>query len=442
MIGDEINFSGNISGKDNLTIQPLSENQNIKIGGYDSGNSTIMDLNSAELNLLQNGFTLITIGSDNSNGTITVDSNGVIFKDPTILQSPQGSLTIDGTITGIDDASITLISSGSKTTLNADIITAGNPITIQDNIVLGTNINLNTTDQNQSGANITIDGTINGTTSNSQNLTLTAGIGDINITGAVGNSQTLGDLIANSNSTTIFNNTVNATSLTTDSGGTTQLNGNVTTTGKQTYNDSVILGNNLNLQSNGSDIIFANTINGNGNYDLSLSVGNADITFKNAIGNLTRLGNLIIENANNINAEAITATSITATADNNITMGDLDSSSNNSNGGNLSLISKNGIITTGNLNSSGNSGGDIFINAEIAIATGAINSSGSDGDGGNVTLDPEDDIQVTSINAQGGSNGVGGTIDLTTESFFQATGTFIDQNGIEASISTAGGAGR
>ncbi|HAG80709.1 MAG TPA: hypothetical protein DCL61_05965, partial [Cyanobacteria bacterium UBA12227] len=74
-----------------------------------------------------------------------------------------------------------------------------------------------------------------------------------------------------------------------------------------------------------------------------------------------------------------------------------------------------------------------------SIKTGTINSSGTSGNGGNVTLDPENDIEVNSINAQGGANGVGGNVDITTEQNFRATGTFTDQNGINASISTAGG---
>ncbi|HBY75645.1 MAG TPA: hemagglutination [Cyanobacteria bacterium UBA11148] len=79
--------------------------------------------------------------------------------------------------------------------------------------------------------------------------------------------------------------------------------------------------------------------------------------------------------------------------------------------------------------------------ATTSIKTGTINSSGTSGNGGNVTLDPENDIEVNSINAQGGANGVGGNVDITTEQNFRATGTFTDQNGINASISTAGGQG-
>ncbi|MBD1907064.1 CHAT domain-containing protein [Trichocoleus sp. FACHB-6] len=127
--------------------------------------------------------------------------------------------------------------------------------------------------------------------------------------------------------------------------------------------------------------------------------------------------------------------SITLLANQNITTNNITA-----NGG-INLTSNQGSVSTRNLNSSGvTQGGDINIIASNTITTGAIDSS-SLGDGGNVTLDPTGDIQVVSINAQGGTNGTGGNVDITTERFFLVTGTFTDQNQEIASISTAGGLG-
>lgn len=125
-------------------------------------------------------------------------------------------------------------------------------------------------------------------------------------------------------------------------------------------------------------------------------------------------------------------------------------------GGKISLKSTEGAIDTAaaqnitaivqgqsrefaGMDSSGSSGGDISLEASTAITASSINSSGSIGDGGHVTLDPSGDVEVVSIDAQGGENGSGGNVDITAGRFFRATGTFIDQNQIEASISTAGG---
>jgi filamentous hemagglutinin family protein len=166
---------------------------------------------------------------------------------------------------------------------------------------------------------------------------------------------------------------------------------------------------------------------GTGNTTIRLDTGagltnnsSGDITLGNIIA-----GNLLVENnsptGGNINAS-----------------GTLNTSSLTGDGGTITLTSNTGAITTSNLTSSGAThGGNITLNASTQITAGEINSSGATGKGGNVILDPSGDIQVTSINAQGGTSG--GIVDITTQSFFRATGTFKAANGIDASISTIGG---
>ncbi|MEP0852459.1 MULTISPECIES: CHAT domain-containing protein [Cyanophyceae] len=135
--------------------------------------------------------------------------------------------------------------------------------------------------------------------------------------------------------------------------------------------------------------------------------------------------------------------------------GTINSSSNIADGGAISLtaLDQNSnnlpnsmagrINITGAINSSANlgDGGAIAIKARNQINADVINSSSAFGNGGSVFLDPVGDIQVTSINAQGGTNGTGGNVDITTEQFFRAGGSFLDQNGVLASISNAGGVG-
>ncbi|MBW4542935.1 MAG: CHAT domain-containing protein [Symplocastrum torsivum CPER-KK1] len=133
---------------------------------------------------------------------------------------------------------------------------------------------------------------------------------------------------------------------------------------------------------------------------------------------------------------------ITLNAQGNITTAALSSGSTSNAGGDITLTSDGGAVSSGNLNSSGvTGGGSINVSAVDQITTRVINTSSSSGNGGNVTLDPQNDIQIDLINAQGGATGTGGTVDITTDRFFRATGSFTDQNGITASISTAGGAG-
>ena len=113
-------------------------------------------------------------------------------------------------------------------------------------------------------------------------------------------------------------------------------------------------------------------------------------------------------------------------------------------GGDINLTATTGAISTGDLDSSGLAGGNITLTAVTEISTGAITSNADPvfgGDGGEVFIDPLEDVEVSFVNAQGGPNGVGGAVDITAGQFFRATGSFVDQNGITASISTAGGQG-
>jgi filamentous hemagglutinin family protein len=123
-----------------------------------------------------------------------------------------------------------------------------------------------------------------------------------------------------------------------------------------------------------------------------------------------------------------------------------------SSSGNVNLTNSNGVVTNGgnitinanslsgaaNLDSSGASGGQIAVNANSSIETGTIDSSGSVGDGGTVTLDASGNIKVSSIDARGGVEGMGGNVNVSTDSSFQATSTLSESN---ISITSAGGIG-
>ncbi|MCL1471886.1 beta strand repeat-containing protein [Argonema antarcticum] len=127
LIGDEIVFSGTVSGTGDLKIEPLTINQEIKIGGTDSGSHRVLDLTSAELSFLQNGFRSITIGKADGSGTLTL-AGDVTFEDPVTLQT-LGVITYqNGTLRGADNATITLAAKGDITT--GSIINPGRDISI------------------------------------------------------------------------------------------------------------------------------------------------------------------------------------------------------------------------------------------------------------------------------------------------------------------------
>ncbi|MGA1626978.1 MAG: hypothetical protein ACO4AJ_15355, partial [Prochlorothrix sp.] len=163
--------------------------------------------------------------------------------------------------------------------------------------------------------------------------------------------------------------------------------------------------------------------------------------------NLTSAGAMT---TGNLSGSAITANSGTTLVAANInalgpinlsSTGDLVTGNLYTPGQAINLTSTTGSITTGNAITASSTGGSIFYNARTAITAGTIDSSGSVGSGGNVKLDPIGDIQVVSINTQGGVSGTGGNIDIAAGRFFRAIGSFIDRSGQEASISARGGTG-
>ncbi|MBD1934572.1 MULTISPECIES: CHAT domain-containing protein [Cyanophyceae] len=278
---DEIDFTDTVSGSKNLVLENGSRNKEIAIGS-DNNNTSSLDLTAAELNLLQDGFSLLTIGRNNSNGTITIPNN-IAFTDPVTILSG-GNINLNGLVAGTDNASITL--RGAAINLNAGITTIDRDINItatgNDGVKLGNSVTLDT--GLTGGGNISIAGNINSNNLGLHNLTLNAGSGDITINNAVGNSTSLGNLVANSTGTTQFNSTVKAASLLTNIGGSTNLKDNVTTTGVngQIYNDAVdIIGSNLELDTGNGAIAFNSTLTAN-NTNLTLT-SDSKIDFTGAV---------------------------------------------------------------------------------------------------------------------------------------------------------------
>jgi CHAT domain-containing protein len=217
--------------------------------------------------------------------------------------------------------------------------------------------------------------------------------------------------------------------------------GTITLAGNATFNDPVTLRSPV---GNGSINTTGFTLTGNNNATITLLANQGittgdiinpgrDITLTSLLGNIDTNAGTLNSSSTRSNGGNITLTSNTGA----ITTGNLNSSAA-TNGGNITLTNNSGAITTGNLDSSAaTDGGNITLKARTQITTGQINASGASGRGGNVILDPSDGIQVTSINAQGGTRG--GTVDIATERFFRATDTFRAANGESVSISTIGG---
>jgi len=155
----------NVQSTGALVIQPRTTNTAINLGA--SATDTGLQLDTAELGFLADGFSSITIGdATNGNGAITV--NAVTFNDPVTIAAPAsgGSIAVNGQITGSDNASITLDGPGATTTLSADIVTEGNAVTISDSLRVDGARTIRTSGaaDNVNGGTVTITGQIDGAT--------------------------------------------------------------------------------------------------------------------------------------------------------------------------------------------------------------------------------------------------------------------------------------
>lgn len=278
-------------------------------------------------------------------------------------------------------------------------VEAGGDITassIQFNgaVTLTDSISLNTSGIN---GDIALNNTVDG----GGNLTLNAGSGNITFMGAAGSSFRLGNLTVES-AGDVQAGSIRAAGITQNAGtGTTTVSGALDTDGAAGIN---LTGATFSLS-----------------------------------GLVSAAGAVNIEATNNITASNITASggiALSSSAGNiDTSTGTLNSSSATGAGGNISVTSETGAVITGDVRSSGVSGGgNITISAADSITAGRIDSSATSGDGGDVSLDPQGDIQIAIINARGGAEGAGRNVEIATEILFRATGFFTDQNNLNASI--------
>ena len=104
--------------------------------------------------------------------------------------------------------------------------------------------------------------------------------------------------------------------------------------------------------------------------------------------------------------------------------------------GNIDIVTG-GAIETGKLTTTGTTaGGNINLQAGAHLTTGIINSSATPGNAGKIQLSAENDIEIISIQAEGGN--IGGNVEISTRDALRIAGTFLNQNQELVSISTAG----
>ncbi|MGL4499919.1 MAG: CHAT domain-containing protein, partial [Planktothrix sp.] len=490
---DEINFTGDensIQGQGQIRLQPATAAQDIEIAGQDHNSQLTLNLTASDLNRLENGFQEIIIGANQGKGTIFI-AGDIAFKDPIIIQSPQGMIASGTTfreqfytLTGLDNASLKLSA--------LENITVGNLITNGQNISLNSESGTVSTQQISTG--------------NSASATIHLTGTEVNLLGGLNSVQSSGVIIlqpSRSTQSMTLGGAENASSFDVSSGDLEALSNGFSQIriGRGDSTNTLTLGGDftvydpINLQA--QSIIGTGGIIGVDNGSVALSAGSniliGDISTRGGSIQITssqgeiRTGSLqlLSENQNhgNINLSALgnieTGEIRSANQDNinqnsGVLLNNQDINLNSRNGGirvngqifnsstegdnvaielfasgniitgdikasrGINLNSSTGSIQSGNLNSVGiTEGGNIFLFAGNRINSGRINASSTEGKSGNISLNSSQDIDVIFLRAEAGSQG--GDIGISTRGLFRATGVFNSRNQVNASISTVGG---
>ncbi|MEG4067968.1 CHAT domain-containing protein [Microcoleus sp. Pol11C2] len=480
LTGNEINFKGDknsVSGTGFLVLQPWNPGQNIAIGGSgDVGTNIYLNLTANDLGSLENGFAGITIGRSNGIGSILM-ANDFTFYDPLIIQSPAGlgTITTTSSLTGADNASITLkadgnIRTGNITTNNQEIrivSTAGNVTTGQ--LLTGTDRTINTSvnsseDIGNSAGDVSV--TAQGTVTAGAIDTRGPGAGNVTLTGR--NGVTAGAIEAGGSKTpgniTLTGNEID---LTGDQNSIAS-NGNLVLQPADPSQNIIIQGSGdtealnltaaeLNAFRNGFASIKIGRADGSG----VISIGTPDstlnstpvaltfqdpTTIRSPSGSGAIVGTSAIVGTDNATISLMGGTvavgDVTSTAGINITSsqgkltaGTVSSRSTSGVAGPITIRSA-GAVETGNIDAFGaRSGGDISIAAPGRIVTGVINSSSQSGSAGSSQITGNKDIEVVSIKARGN---IGGDVAIEAGGAFRAAGTGTAAERAQVSISTDG----
>ncbi|MFC1534203.1 beta strand repeat-containing protein [Thermodesulfobacteriota bacterium] len=372
LTANEIDFTGSADSVDGVTIlimQPNSTDISIGIG---NGAAGALLLDDTDMNAFADGLTSIIIGQ--ASGTHTIDARGAGFtlKDPTLIRAPVsgGNITVNNGLTGTGDASITLNGSAA-TTLNAGITTAGQDITISDDVIIGDGLTIMMSTGASTAGNIAITGTTNGVGNDGgESLTLISGSGTIILTGAVGDAAKLGTLTlqaddAGATGAVTFNDNVTADAITTFA---------------RAY--SVSLNEDANITN---DTTFLNTNGvslGNGTDDILTFTGGIDTTAVDAGGGTVNIAGTLITDGTQMDLGSVLLNTAATLDTGNGANGILNVGAVMSNGNSLTLDAGSTSGATMGLTSMADISGGLTIRDSGGLATIGAVGAGT----GNITV--------------------------------------------------------
>ncbi len=427
-------FTGTVN-TNNLTILNGTENKTIAF----DGNLTVNTAMSASAG--SSNYNIALLGSSNSiAGNTTLSNTGNL----TLGDSSTDTTTFTNGLTATSQNSINLFGE-TKSTTSAATITLGN------SELLGTS-KLTT-----NNGNINLNGRLNGRLNGANNITLTAGTGNININNTIGDTARLGALTIASATTTNIASDIKA-ALTSITSGTININSgdnSVDTTSTQSYNGAVVLGQNTTLT--GSDVTFGGTLNSSNTAGISdyrtLSI-NGNGIFNGIVGATYALGSLDVSGTTAINSASIRTkdnqtyngvttlgADTTLSTTNNGTIWFKDNLDSTTSVRNLTINNGNGNVifdgTTGNtlaLGTVGITSNNVTINK--AFNSGAMSVTNS----GLFTTSSEGDINVSGGFTQNGvgNNSLAGDITTVNNNISFAKAVVLTDDVVMSTGSSAG----
>ncbi len=259
-------------------------------------------LNLDTLTTTTNGYNLALLGGGTVGGLTTIANGGALT-----LGAAGTTLTFTNGLTANPTGALTL--AGTIQTTDANI-TFNKALTLTQDVKL-----------NSGAGAITLVGAVDAANPGVQSLTLT-GKGLTTLGGALGGGGKALEF------------------LTVNGDGETHLAANVTTqAGAITFEDALVLTDDVQLASGGGAITFMSTVDGStaGSENLTLTAGAGDIRFDNKVGSKFELGAIDIDSAGNLAAAAMTAVKLEASATGTATLT-----------GNLKLSGEGGVDITAN----------------------------------------------------------------------------------------------
>lgn len=304
-----LQLTDGVGGSGALLLQPLDPDDGIAIGSLAEGFEGLA-LEQDLLALIDEGFSAVTIGR--ANGRHAIEAREVDFEwtgTPVTVRTPDGGSILVASVeggAGITSAGpLTLVGPGGTTTLEADILTSGDPIEIDDAVTLAADVTLDTTFalEGSGGGDIRLLGPVDG----AQALVLVAGDGAITLAEPAGGTTALASLTASGASLTL--NGVRTGGAQTYAGALGLAGTFATGGGAFEVDGPVTLAGDTRVNTAGGAITFGGTVDsdsGGGPMSLTLAAGTGSVTL-GRVGGSAALEGLRLTSAGSLDAAGIRA---------------------------------------------------------------------------------------------------------------------------------------